>query len=86
MSQRFSLEPALKTSGVTKSDVKEAIKNQLEDASKRKGGEKTQIMQMIGLIWPMLIKIWDCIQGMIFYSLILGHMNSFSVRLKRTDI
>ena len=50
MSQRFSLEPALKTSGVTKSDVKEVIKNQLEDASKRKGGEKTQIMLMIGLI------------------------------------
>ena len=50
MSQRSSLEAALKTSSVTKSDVKEVIKNQLEDASKRKGGDKTQIMQMIGLI------------------------------------
>ena len=36
MSQRFSLEAALKTSGVTKSDVKEVIKNQLDNASKRK--------------------------------------------------
>ena len=57
MSQRFSLEAVLKTGGVNKSDVKQVIKNQLEDASKRKGVEKTQIMQMIGLIWPMLIKI-----------------------------
>ena len=40
MSQRSSLEAALKTSGVTKSDVKKVIKNQLEDASQRKGGEK----------------------------------------------
>ena len=30
-----------------KKNVKEVIKKQLENASKRKGGEKTQMMQMI---------------------------------------
>ena len=35
--------------------------------------KKRQVMQMIGLIRPMLIKIWNCIVGIIFYGLILDH-------------
>ena len=54
MSHWFSLEAALKTNSVTESDVKELIKKQFEDAPKRKDDEKTQMMQMIGLIRPML--------------------------------
>ena len=64
---------ALQTNGVNENDVKEVIKKQLENAPERIGRKKTQIMQMMGLMRPMLIKIWNCIVGMIFYSLILGH-------------
>ena len=53
--------------------MKDVIKKQLDHASKRKGGEKTQMMQMMGLICPMLIKVWNCIVGMIFYGWILDH-------------
>ena len=46
------------TETVTETDVKEVIKKKLENASKRKGvKKKTQMMQMIGLIQPMLIKL-----------------------------
>ena len=38
--QRFNLEAALQTNGVTESDVKEVIKKQLENPLKREGGEK----------------------------------------------
>ena len=54
MSKWFNLEAALQTNGVTKSDVKEVIKKQFENAPKRKDDEKTQMTQMIGLIRPML--------------------------------
>ena len=63
----------MQTNGETESNVKEIIKKQLENSPKRKGGEKIRMMQMIGLIQPMLIKIWSCIVGIIFYGLILGH-------------
>ena len=53
--------------------MKDVIQQQPENASKRKGGEKTEMMQMIALIRPMLIEIGNCIVGMIFYGLILGH-------------
>ena len=52
--------------GVTENDVKEVIKRLLENAPKRKGGE-TKI-QMIGLIRPIWIKIWNCIVEMIFVA------------------
>ena len=56
--QWSKLEAALQTNGVTESDVKEVIKKLLENAPKQKGGDKKpQMMQMIGLIRPMLIKI-----------------------------
>ena len=48
------LEAALRTNGVTESDVKEVIKKQFENAPKCKDDEKTQMTQMIGLIRPML--------------------------------
>ena len=35
--------------------------------------KKIQMMQMIGLIRPMLINIGNCIVGIIFYDLVLGH-------------
>ena len=54
MSHWFNLEAALQTNGVTESDVKELIKKQFENALKRKDDEKTQMMQMIGLIGPIL--------------------------------
>ena len=50
--------------------MKKVIKKQLRNASKRKGGEKTQMMQMIELIRRVLIKTWNCIAGIIFYGLI----------------
>ena len=53
--------------------MKVVIKKQLRNASKRKGGEKTQMMQMIELIRRVLIKTWNCIAGIIFYGLILDH-------------
>ena len=62
------------TSGVTEINVKAVIKKQLGNASTRKGGEKTQMMQMIGLIRPILIKIWNCIVGIISCGLILGYL------------
>ena len=49
---QFNLEAALQANGVIKSDVKEDIKKQLDNAPKRKDDEKTQI---IGLAQPMLI-------------------------------
>ena len=44
----------IQTNGVIESDVKEVIKKQLGNAAKRKDDEKTQMMQIIGLIQPML--------------------------------
>ena len=38
-----NLEAALQTNGVIESDVKEAIKKQLDNAPKRKDDEKTQV-------------------------------------------
>ena len=63
----------LQTISVTESDVKEVIKKQLENARKRGVGEKTQMMKVIGLIRPMLIKTWNCIVEIIIYGLTLGH-------------
>ena len=77
----------MQTNGVTESDVKEVIKKQLENAPKCKGGGKTQMIQLIGLIQPLLIKIWNCIVGIIFYCLILGHSKLMnSIRLKHLNI
>ena len=39
-SQRFNLEAALQTNGVTESYVKEVIKKQLENVRKQKGDER----------------------------------------------
>ena len=66
----------LETNGVPKIDVKEVIKKQLENASKRKGGKKPKKnpqMMKVGLIPPMLITIWNCTEVIIVYGLILGH-------------
>ena len=52
---KFNLEAALQTNNVTKSDVKEVIKKQLDDAPKRKDDEKTQMTQIIGLSWPVFL-------------------------------
>ena len=60
------MEAALQANGVTESDVKEVIKKQLANAPKRKGDEKTEMMQMIELIRPMC-------RGNFFYGLILGY-------------
>ena len=51
---KFNLETALQTSGVIKSDVKEANKKQLYNAAKRKDDQKTQMTQIIGLIQLVL--------------------------------
>ena len=51
----INLEAALRTNGVIESDVKEVIKKQLGKALKCKYDGKTQMMQIIGLIQPMLI-------------------------------
>ena len=56
----------LQTNGVTESNVKEVIKKQLEDFPKRKAGEKIRMMQMIGLIQPVLIKIWNWLSESFF--------------------
>ena len=53
--------------------MKEVIKKQIENTAKRKGGAKTQIIQMARLKPSMLIKIWNYIVGIIFCSLRLGH-------------
>ena len=64
----MNLEAALQANGVTESDVKEVIKKQFENASKCKGGEKMQMMQMTGLRQPMLIKLLNWIVGIIFMA------------------
>ena len=57
------------TNGVIKEDLKEVIKKLLKNANKRKEMlKKKQMMQMIGLIRPMLIKFWSCIVGIIFMA------------------
>ena len=59
----------LTTNGVIKEDLKEVIKKLLKNANKRKEMlKKKQMMQMIGLIRPMLIKFWSCIMGIIFMA------------------
>ena len=59
----------LTTNGVIKEDLKEVIKKLLKNANKRKEMlKKKQMMQMIGLIRPMLIKFWSCIVGIIFMA------------------
>ena len=63
----------MQTNGVTESDAKEVIKKLLENTPKRIGGKKRQMMEMMGLMRSMLIEIWNCIVGIIFYGLILGH-------------
>ena len=54
LSQWFNLETALQCNGVTKSDVKEVIEKQFENAPKSKDDEKIKMTQMIGLTRPML--------------------------------
>ena len=44
----------LQTNGVTKSEVKEFVKKQIEKTSKRRDDEKTRTMQMIGLLRQIL--------------------------------
>ena len=56
--QLFNLEAKLQANGVIESIVKEVIKKQLRNAAKRKGGEQMQMMQMIGLIRPILASIY----------------------------
>ena len=51
---QFNLEATLQTNGIIESVVKEVIKKQLGNATKRKDDEKTQMTQIIGLIQPML--------------------------------
>ena len=46
-------------------------KKQLENNPKHKWGEKMKMMQMIGVIQPMLVKIWNYIVEIIFYGLVL---------------
>ena len=55
---QFNLEAALQTNGVIESDVKEVIKKQLDNAPKRKDDGKTQMMQIVGLMRPMLISLF----------------------------
>ena len=50
----MNLEAALQTNGVIEDDVKEVIKKQLVNAPKWKDVEKTQMMQIIGLIQSIL--------------------------------
>ena len=56
--QLFNLEAKLQANGVIESIVKEVIKKQLRNAAKHKGGEQMQMMQMIGLIRPILASIY----------------------------
>ena len=44
----------LQTNSVIENVVKEVIKKQLGDATKRKDDEKTQMTQIIGSIQPMV--------------------------------
>ena len=55
---QFNLEAALQTNGVIESDVKDFIKKQLDNASKRKDDEKTQRTQVIGLTRPIMTKLF----------------------------
>ena len=55
---QFNLEAALQTNGVIESDVKQVIKKQLDNAPKRKDDGKTQMMQIVGLMRPMLISLF----------------------------
>ena len=48
----------LQTNSLIESDAKEVIKKQLDNAPKRKDNEKIQMMQIIGLIRPMLTKLF----------------------------
>ena len=52
---QFNLEAALQTNEVIESDVKEVIKKQPDNASKREDDGKTQMTQIIGLMQPILI-------------------------------
>ena len=63
----------LQTNCVTQSNVIEANKKLLENAPKRIGGKKMQMMQIIGLMRPRLTKIWNCIIRIISYRLKFGH-------------
>ena len=54
MSHSFNLEAPLKSNGVTENDLKEVIKKQFDNVPKQKDDEKTQMVQMIGLIRSML--------------------------------
>ena len=51
---QFNLEAALQTNGAIEGAVKDVIKKQLGNATKRKDDEKPQMTQIIGLIQPML--------------------------------
>ena len=56
--QLFNLEAVLETNCITKSYTKEVIKKLLQNVLKNgKVVKKTQTMQMIGLVPPVLIKI-----------------------------
>ena len=56
---KFSLEAALQTNDVIKSDMKEVNKQQFDNAPKRKDDEKTQMMQIIGLIRRVFLYFCD---------------------------
>ena len=53
--------------------MKKVIKKLLGNAPRPIVGEKIANDVNDGLIRPKLIKIWNCIIGIIFYGLILGH-------------
>ena len=55
----FNLEAALQTNGLIESDVKEVIKKQLDNAPKWKDDGKTQMTEIIELIRPMLIYLFQ---------------------------
>ena len=79
MFQRFNWQVAFQANDAIESNVKEAMKKQLENSPKRKGDEKTQMMQMIGLIRLMLIKTWNSIVGFIFNGLQQIHQGWLNV-------
>ena len=60
------------TNGVSKSNVKKVMKKLLENTPKRIGGEKKQMMQMMGLTRPMVIKIMELHRGNHFLQLNIG--------------
>ena len=57
---QFNLEDALHANGVIESDVKEVNKKQLDNAPKREDDEKTRMMQITGLIQPILVQLFFC--------------------------